>query len=64
MASEMYGRHHLDDKVDIFAVGCVFGCTLSIGEKHPFGDNEVTQSYMIKEKKPMSLKQEDLKHPY
>ncbi len=64
MAPEMYGKHHLGNKVDIFALGCVFCCTLSTGGRHPFGDDEVTRSYMIKEKKPMALKQKDLKGPY
>lgn len=63
-APEMFENKVLDNKVDIFALGCVFGCTLSTGGKHPFGDDEVTRSYKIKEKKPMVLKQKDLKGPY
>lgn len=69
MARELYFKvPKYDFKVDIFALGCVFGCTLSVGGKHPFGDDYCDQVVRIK-KEPidqpyMSLKLEELKEPY
>ena len=66
MAPEMYESSRISSgsKVDIFALGCVLGCTLSIGGKHPFGDDEVDQSFRIKEKSPMVLSRGDLKSAF
>lgn len=64
MAPEMYGSNYLDNKVDIFALGCVFGCTLSERGKHPFGDNVDDQAYRIKSKQSMKLTREQLKSKF
>jgi len=39
MAPEQYGSARLGGEVDIFALGCIFGYTLSTEGKHPFGDD-------------------------
>ncbi len=52
-----------DSKVDIFALGCVFGYTLS-GGKHPFGKSQLEQTIQILHKKPMKLALTDLKKPF
>ena len=66
MPPEMFESSRIPDgyKVDIFALGCVFGLTLSIGGKHPFGKDEVDQSFWIKEKRPMLLCREELKDAF
>ncbi len=44
MAPELYKSIRYDSKVDIFALGCIFGYTLS-GGKHPFGDDPFDQEF-------------------
>jgi len=63
MAPEVYQFERFDFKVDIFALGCIFGYTLSEG-KHPFGDDVIKRIDRIREKKAMVLVREDLKDPY
>lgn len=68
MAPEIFKKKPCDFKVDIFALGCVFGCTLSIGGKHPFGSDKSEQVVRIK-KEPkdepyMLLTLEELKESY
>jgi len=64
MAPELYQSDRCDYKVDIFPLGCIFGYTLSISGKHPFGEDENERSTHIKQKKPMLTIQEELKKPY
>jgi len=52
MAPEVYESNRFDFKVDIWALGCIFGYTLS-GGKHPFGEDPDNRSVQIKTKKPM-----------
>lgn len=56
LAPEMFDSDSSDNgfPVDIFALGCVFGYTLS-GGKHPFGDSPLEQSIGIVEKRKMGL---------
>jgi len=63
MAPEVYESNRIDLKVDIWALGCIFGYTLS-GGKHPFGDDIIRRIFRIIEKEPMVMVQEDLKEPY
>lgn len=63
MAPEVYEIKRFDFAVDIFALGCIFGFTLS-GGKHPFGDDPDRRIFRIVEKKSMILVQKDLKEPY
>lgn len=63
MAPELYQSSRCDSKVDIFALGCIFGYTLSDG-KHPFGDDPFDRSYRVKHRKPIVMMQEDLSIPY
>ncbi len=66
MTPEVYKLKRFDFKVDIWALDCVFGYTLSRG-KHPFGDDDTTHDdtrriSRIKDNEPMMmLTQEDLK---
>jgi len=55
---------HYDYSVDIFPLGCVFGYTLSVGGKHPFGNDPIEQNYRIGNGEPMVLTSADLKVPY
>jgi len=65
IAPELY--HDLwtlpNSKVDIFALGLIFGYTLS-GGKHPFGDDPHQWSILIKNKEPMRMDRNGLKEPY
>jgi len=63
MAPELYKSIRYDSKVDIFALGCIFGYTLS-GGKHPFGDDPFDRSYRVKHMMPIVMAQIDLKIPY
>ena len=62
MAPEVYECNRFDFKVDVWALGCIFGYTLS-GGKHPFGD-DVKRIVRIIQKENMILVQKDLKRPY
>lgn len=59
IAPEMYKQERFDFKVDVWALGCIFGYTLS-GGKHPFGD-DIKRIIRINQGEPISLIQEDLK---
>ena len=54
MAPEVYESNRFDFKVDVWALGLIFGYTLS-GGKHPFGDDLITRIDRIKKKEPMVL---------
>lgn len=59
MAPELYESEPCDSTVDIFALGCVFGYTLTDG-KHPFGDDDVHKRIdRIRSGNPMILEQND-----
>jgi len=58
MAPEVYELKRFDFKVDIFALGLIFGYTLS-GGKHPFDHNKP-----IKKRMRMKMVRSDLKKPY
>ncbi len=65
MAPELYDSDaECDSKVDIFALGCVFGYTLTIEMKHPFGDDEDERQVRIKEREATSIKKDDLLRSY
>jgi len=65
MAPELYDPNvECDSKVDIFSLGCVFGYTLSIEMKHPFGDDEDERQVRIKDRKTISITQNDLLRSY
>ena len=61
-APELYGSARYTPKVDIFALGCIFGYTLS-GGKHPFGDG-IYRKLRIQQREPMLFDNGDLKKPY
>jgi len=64
MAPEVYESERFDLKVDIYALGLVFGYTLS-GGKHPFGDDSNERIVLIKKKEAiMVMTQKDLKIPF
>ena len=46
--------HRAGPKVDIFALGLIFGYTLS-GGNHPFGDDPDDRVMRIKKKEPMKM---------
>jgi len=60
MAPEAYESDRLDFKLDIWALGCIFGYTLS-GGKHPFGD-KITRINRIMKKEPMLMIQKDFEN--
>jgi len=62
MAPEVYEFNRFDFKVDVWALGCIFGYTLS-GGKHPYGE-DMKRILRIIRKEAMILVQEDLKEPY
>jgi len=59
MAPEVYESNRFDFKVDVWALGLIFGYTLS-GGKHPFGDDPDLRITRIKQNKPMLLTRNDL----
>jgi len=64
IAPELYQDQRAGPKVDIFALGLIFGYILS-GGKHPFGDDDPDDRVMrIKKKMPMKMVQNDLKESY
>jgi len=63
MAPEVYLLDRFDFKVDIFALGCIFGYTLSRGNQHPFGDTN-SRIVRIIQKQNMVLKKKQLRAPY
>jgi len=63
IAPELYENPKGNFKVDIFALGLIFGYTLSRG-KHPFGDDQLQRAIRIKTKEPMKMVRNDLKAPY
>jgi len=62
MPPEVYEFNRFDFKVDVWALGCIFGYTLS-GGKHPYGDG-IKRLLLITGKEAMVLVQGDLKEPY
>lgn len=64
IAPELFKLERFDFKVDIWALGCVFGFTMSEGHKHPFGDDQDLRVSRIMKKEPMLMKKNDLKRPY
>jgi len=64
IAPEVYECDRFDFKVDIWALGCIFGYTLAKGNKHPFGEDLDKRVVLIKDKKPMILVTKDLKDSY
>ncbi len=63
MAPEAYNQKRYDFKVDTWALGLLFGYTLS-GGKHPYGNDPDKRSVLIKEKKEMMMVKQDLIEPY
>jgi len=59
MAPEVYQSNRFDFKVDVWALGCIFGYALT-GGKHPFGEDYFEQFDRIRKKQPMLLKKKDL----
>jgi len=55
MAPEVYESNRFDFKIDIWALGCIFGYTLTNGNKHPFGDNSNERIVRIIRKEPMVM---------
>lgn len=64
MAPEVYFDDRIDSSVDIFALGCIFGYVLSVGNKHPFGDNINNRIIRIMLKQNLVLAKKDLKKPH
>jgi len=63
MAPEVYQSHRFDFKVDVWALGLIFGYTLS-GGKHPYGDDSDLRTTRIKQNEPMILARTDLMEEY
>ena len=60
MAPEIYELNRFDFKVDVWALGLIFGYTLS-GGKHPFGDDSYYERQnRIKKKESMVFTKADL----
>lgn len=59
-APELHYSDTFGFPADIFALGCIFGYTLS-GGKHPYGDCTLEQSIQIMQKKGMKMTKNDLK---
>lgn len=57
---ELYNSNRFGSKVDVWALGCIFGYVLS-GGKHPFGDGYFSQNKQIRRKQFMLLTKQDLK---
>lgn len=64
MAPEVYLLDRFDFKVDMFALGCIFGYALSKGNKHPFGDDNNARISRIRQKQGILLTQKELKAPH
>jgi len=64
IAPELYHNQRGDFKVDIFALGLIFGYTLSRGNKHPFGDDPHAWAIQIKNGESIKMSRNDLKEPY
>ena len=58
MPPELFESERFDFKVDVWALGCIFGYTLT-GGKHPFGEDYITRIDRIRKKKPMLLTKKD-----
>jgi len=63
MAPEVYESNRFDFKGDVWALGLIFGYSLSEG-KHPFGDDPDFRITRIKRNEPMLLVKTDLKKVY
>ncbi len=63
MAPEVYEFDRFDFRVDVWALGLIFGYTLS-GGKHPFGNDCNERIVRIRRKEPMLMAKEDLKKGY
>jgi len=57
---EIYDSLEFTAEMDLFALGCLIGFTLSRG-RHPFGDDEEIRVSRIKKKEPMTLTVQHLK---
>lgn len=64
IAPELFDSEDCDFPVDIFALGCIFAYTLTIGGKHPFGAKPLEQYIRILDKETMLLHLDDFKKPY
>jgi len=64
IAPELFDSEELDFPVDIFALGCIFAYTLTVGGKHPFGANPLEQYIRILDKKPPLFYSNAFKKPY
>ena len=58
---EAYGKFTFTAAMDLFALGCLYGFTLSRG-RHPYGDDEENRVSRIKKKEPMTLTVQHLKN--
>jgi len=63
ISPELYQDQRAGPRVDIFALGLIFGYTLS-GGQHPFGDNPDDRAVRIRNKESMKMTRKDLKKPY
>ena len=59
--SETHDKFTFTAEMDLFALGCLYGFTLSRG-RHPFGDDEEIRVTRIKKKEPMTLTVQHLKN--
>ena len=58
---EAHGKFTFTAAMDLFALGCLYGFTLSRG-RHPYGNDEENRVSRIKKKEPMTLTVEHLKN--